>query len=296
MRAARLIWLCGLSVAFAPAPAFAQSQDSPAGDEIPLERCDRLPVVKVRIDGADYRFLVDTGATTFLNLKSFSNGKSKRIHISSWSGTGSTSAREVTLPELALGSHRLQKLSLPAVDLSPIGQACGGQIDGILGVDLLEKLGATIDLQRRVARLGNVATPPPDSDEEARKHHAQMEQHCLAAFNSADVKALEECLDPDVVLFTPWGESRGRKAMVEYVRERYFSLRPLPRMEMKVKSVRIIGAAAYYDYDYAITLPVGRIEGRGTGLCRRHGERWLLMNMHNSRVEPPDPTASAARP
>ncbi|MGH9796236.1 MAG: aspartyl protease family protein [Candidatus Acidiferrales bacterium] len=295
MRAARHILGTLLSVC-AATPLVAQSQPARDGDEIPLERCDRLPVVKVRIDGADYRFLVDTGATTFLNLKSFSSGKSKRITISSWSGTGSTSAREVMLPELALGSHRIEKLRVPAVDLSAIGEACGGQIDGILGVDLLEKLGATIDLHRRVARLGNVATPPRDSDEEARKHHAQMERLCLAAFNAADVKALEECLDPDVVLFTPWGESRGRKAMVDYVRERYFSLHPLPRMEMKVKSVRIIGSAAYYDYDYSITLPVGRIEGRGTGLCRRHGDRWLLLNMHNSRVEPSGPADLSSRP
>lgn len=264
-------------------PAFAQSP--PAVEEIPLERCDRLPVVKVRIDGSDFRFLVDTGATTFLHLKSFAGSRSGRIQISSWSGTGTTSARQVTLPELALGSQRLKDLKLPAIDLSPIGEACGGKIDGILGVDLLEKLGATIDLQRRVARLGSVETTPPISSEEAAKHHLQIEHLCLEAFNRADLKALEECLDPDVVLFTPWGESRGRKAMLEYVRDRYFSLKPVPRMEMKMKTVRIIGDAAWYDYDYSIVLPAGRIDGRGTGVCRRHGDRWLLLNMHNSRVE-----------
>jgi len=269
--------------------ASAPAQPPPPPEEIPLEKCDRLPVVKVRIEETDFRFLVDTGATTFLNLKSFAGGKSKNIQISSWSGTGSTSARLVTLPELTLGSHRLEKLRLPAVDLSPIGQACGGQIDGILGVDLLEQMGATIDLRRRVARLGNVVTPPPQSDEQALQHHFQIEQLCMDAFNKGDLKALEECLDPDVVLFTPWGEARGRKAMLDYVRERYFSLRPLPQMEMKMKSVRIIGSAAWYDYDYSIALPIGRIEGRGTGICRRHGDRWLLLNMHNSRVESPEP-------
>ena len=287
-RPIRWFWLA-LVALISITPARAQQPHSPA-DEIPLEKCDRLPVVKIRIDDSDFRFLVDTGATTFLNLKSFSGGKSKNIQISSWSGTGTTSARLVTLPDLTLGSHRLEKLRLPAVDLSPIGEACGGQIDGILGVDLLEQMGATIDLQRRVARLGNVTTPPRVADDAAAKeHHAQIEQECINAFNAGDVKALEGCLDPDVVLFTPWGEARGRKAMLDYVRERYFSLRPLPRMEMKTRSVRIIGDAAWYDYDYSIALPVGRIEGRGTGVCRRHGDRWLLLNMHNSRIEPPDP-------
>src|SRR5262249_46611611 len=40
-------------------------------NEIPLERCDRLPVVKVNAADREMRFLVDTGATTVLNLKSF---------------------------------------------------------------------------------------------------------------------------------------------------------------------------------------------------------------------------------
>src|SRR5712692_12073898 len=110
--------------------------------------------MNVRIDGTDMRFLLDTAATTMLNLKSFSSGRSKKIEVTSWSGTAATSAREISLPELALGNHRLRDLKLPAIDLSPIGKACGGQIDGILGVDLHEKMGVTIDLKRQVASPG----------------------------------------------------------------------------------------------------------------------------------------------
>ncbi len=51
-------------------PAIPRAQELPSSNEIPIERCDLLPVVKVRIDGADMRFLLDTGATTMLNLKS----------------------------------------------------------------------------------------------------------------------------------------------------------------------------------------------------------------------------------
>src|SRR5215468_4090939 len=122
---------------------YAQSPQTPT--EIPIERCDVLPIVKVRIDGVDMRFLLDTAATTMLNLKSFSSGRSKEIQVSSWSGTAATSAREVSLPELTLGTHRLRGLQLPAIDLSPIGNSCGRKIDGILGVDLLDKMGVTID-------------------------------------------------------------------------------------------------------------------------------------------------------
>jgi predicted aspartyl protease len=56
------------------------------------------------------RFLLDTGATTILNLSSFTTGHSKNIEVTSWSGTAATSAREVRLPEFALGKHSLHDL------------------------------------------------------------------------------------------------------------------------------------------------------------------------------------------
>ncbi|HXJ14915.1 MAG TPA: retropepsin-like aspartic protease, partial [Candidatus Limnocylindrales bacterium] len=177
-----------------------RGQGSADGDEIPLEKCDVLPVVRVKIDGAEMRFLLDTGATTMLNLRSFSTGRSKDVKVTSWSGTAATSAREVRLPELALGSHRLKDLRLPAIDLSPIGKACGGRVDGILGVDLLDKMGVTIDLKRHVASMG----PPVEPD--ARAMFGQMEthmHHCAEAFERGNAKELEECFDPEIVLYTP---------------------------------------------------------------------------------------------
>jgi hypothetical protein len=72
----------------------AQTDDKK--DEIPIERCDRLPVVTMRVAGENRRFLLDTGATSILNLKSFTSGEStKHLHIYSWSGGAATSAREV---------------------------------------------------------------------------------------------------------------------------------------------------------------------------------------------------------
>src|SRR5215510_7089387 len=138
----------------------ARPQEPQQLSEIPIERCDLLPIVKVRIDGTDMRFLLDTAATSMLNLKSFSSGRSKEIKVTSWSGTAATSAREVLLPEILFGDHRLRDLRLPAIDLSPIGNACGGKIDGILGVDLLDRMGVTIDLRRRIASINSVPASP----------------------------------------------------------------------------------------------------------------------------------------
>ncbi|HYL61842.1 MAG TPA: aspartyl protease family protein [Candidatus Methylomirabilis sp.] len=108
--------------------------------EIPLDHCDSLPVIHVKAAGKDVRFLVDTAATTILNLASFAGGTAEDVSITSWSGTLATSAKEVTLSELEIGNTKFVRIKLPAIDLSAIGKACGRPVDGILGVDILRRL------------------------------------------------------------------------------------------------------------------------------------------------------------
>src|SRR4249920_3269228 len=124
--------------------------------ELPLERCDALPVIDVQVAGLHKLFLVDTAATSILNMESFSAGQARDIRVTSWSGTLATSAKEVTLPDLSVGRTKLLDVKLPAIALSAIGKACGRKIDGILGVDLLGKLGASINLKEQTI---HVATP-----------------------------------------------------------------------------------------------------------------------------------------
>lgn len=255
---------------------------APSQDEVPIERCDGLPVIRVRIDAAEMRFLVDTAATTTLNLKSFSAGESKRVKVTSWSGTAATSAREVSVPELAVGTHRLENLKLPAIDLSPIGKACGGRIDGILGVDVLDKLGVTINLKRQVAQVDGT---PAD----ARARYDEMEAsmaHCNDAFDLGKADALEECFDPEIILYTPMGEFRGRKQVMEFLKEHYLQFAPHIHYEMKPRDIQGLGDAMWYSYDYTIASPSKSVAGHGMAVCRRSGGRWRILNMHNSLLEP----------
>ena len=257
------------------------AQAPPATSEIPIERCDLLPIVKVRIDGTDMRFLLDTGATSMLNLKSFSSGRSKEIQVTSWSGTAATSAREVFLPEVMLGDHRLRDLRLPAIDLSPIGNACGGKIDGILGVDLLDKMGVTIDLKRRVASL---AAPPANASALYEQMEAAM-HHCTAAFESGNAAELEECFDLEIVLFAPQGEFRGRKEVMEYLQRRFLQYSPKLSYKMNLHDLKLFGDALWYSYDYEIVSPKEHLIGRGMSMCRKDGTHWRILNMHNSLRE-----------
>lgn len=253
-----------------------------AQEELPLGRCDRLPVVNLRVGGSKFQFLVDTGATSILNLKSFSSGAAKDIHVSSWQGTAATSAREVSIPDLALGNHRLRNLKLPAIDLSPIANACGGSIDGILGIDLLEQMGVTLDLRRRIARLG---LEPQD----AQAKYAEMELAmgpCHKAFNEGKALELEACFDSEIILYNKWGEYRGRKQVMAYLQENFLRYAPNLHFDLKPHDVQIFGEALWYSYDYTIDLPARKIVGQGVAMCRKSDGRWRMLNMHNSVISP----------
>ncbi len=268
----------------------AVAQQPPPPSEIPIERCDVLPVVKVRIDSADMRFLLDTAATTVLNLKTFSSGRSKEIQISSWSGTVPTSAREVSLPDLVFGEHHLRNLKLPAIDLSPIGDACGGKIDGILGVDLLDKMGVTIDLKRRVASMA-------PSQQDARAVYSQMEESmhkCNVAFNEGNAAVLEDCFDPEIVLYAPGGEFHGRTEVMGFLQKSYLQYAPKISYQMQLHEVQLFGDALWYSYDYVIDSPREHTVGHGMSMCRKDGEHWRILNLHNSLRDPAAAIAAAA--
>jgi ketosteroid isomerase-like protein len=262
-------------------PVSVRAQIINKKDEIPIERCDRLPVVTMKVAGENRRFLLDTAATTILNLKSFTSGESKQVHIYSWSGSEATSAREVFLPEVELGTHKLRDLKLKAIDLSAIGNACGGQIDGILGVDLLDQMGMTIDLKRRVAVPAPAEQRGISSDAFAEAEGDMGS--CVAAFNQGDVKAMEECFDPEVVFYTPHGEYRGRLEVINYLSQRYFKSASKPRYDAQPHDIRSFGDLMWYSYDFWIDSPEEHLAGHGMTMCRKDaGGRWRILTVNNS--------------
>ena len=256
-------------------------------EEIPLGTCDRLPVVEVRISGMKFIFLVDTAAVSTLNLKSFAHGDPTKANISSWSGTVETSAQNVTVGDLAVGDHHFKDLKLLAVDLSAIGKTCGSRIDGILGIDLLARLGATVDLKNHPARL------LVDSETvEARiaELHAQL-LACEQAFNRDDQVAFAECFDPHVVIFAIGGDLYGRDAAMEYYRTRYAQQRPPAQLTVTPRALHPIGDAIWVEYDLRIMFGDRIIQARGTALCQKADGRWRFVHMNHSSplADPPEP-------
>ena len=264
-------------------PLFLGAVPLPVGaQEIPLKHCDTLPVIEVAVGDRSMLFLVDTAATSFLNLKTFAEGESRDVEVTSWAGTLATSAREITLKEVAIGGTKLTGLKLPAVDLSAIGKACGRKIDGILGVDLLAKLGATIDLKKQTVHVTTVSEE--HASELAAEMHREMHQ-CLEAFNNSDEQAFGDCLDPKIVLFSMETELYGREQVIGYFRERYFHQRPAARLEIRESAFHPIGEAVWYEYEFKIESARGVLRGRGMAMCKKSEGRWRMASMHHSVME-----------
>jgi ketosteroid isomerase-like protein len=266
-----LLAFVGLAFPLAAPTAVAQT-------EIPIERCDRLPVVILQVDKEDKRFLVDTAATSFLNANSFVSRHSQEVRIQSWNETTALNAADISINELSLGSQVIRNVRLPAIDLSAISKACGGQLDGILGVDLLERLGVTIDLERSVARLGVTLS---NAELALISDLEKAIESCSAAFNSADAERLASCFDPDFVLSSPGGELHGRDQVAHYF-QRYFGLSPHARLSVSMSDQRATGELVWGFYDYMIETPSSRTSGRGMMLCRKSGKQWYIVSMHES--------------
>jgi predicted aspartyl protease len=271
-----------LSALIVPGRALAQ--------EIPLEHCDSLPVIEVQAAGQPMRFLVDTGATSLLNLKSFAQGQTRDVQITSWTGTLATSAREVTLSELTVGRTKFIGLKLPAIDLSAVGNACGRKIDGILGVDLMAKMGATIDLKRQIM---HVRTVQEDHDAHLGDEVHRDTQRCVSAFNNSDERSFAECLDPKITLFSADTELVGREPVLGYFRNRYFHQRPAAKLEIHEDGFHPIGEAVWYEYDFTIDSVRGSLRGHGMAMCRKSSGRWRMASMQHT-LEHFEPAAKGA--
>ena len=265
-----------IACAIAAAPARAQ--------DVPLQNCGGLLTIPVSAGNHSFTFLVDTAAnSTFLNIKSFPYGISKPATIANWRGTDSTLGRDVYLDDLVIGTQHLKDLKLSAIDLSSMQQACGKRIDGVLGANLLERLGMTIDLKNRVARFG--PTGPPAREEQIQWDEFDRQlSACSEAFSRSDEAAFAGCIDPEIVLYTFAGAYRGRDEVMNYFGKTYFHRDPPAVLTLTPRAHHFTGDVIWLEYELRITLAQQVIHARGTALFRNSGGSWLLLHMNHSLI------------
>src|SRR5579864_5303490 len=94
-----LLAIASAGLVFPLAALNSAAQAPTSATEIPMQRCDRLPVVILQVDKEEKRFLVDTAATSFLIAKSFIGGHAKEVQIHSWNETTILHACDVSIGE-----------------------------------------------------------------------------------------------------------------------------------------------------------------------------------------------------
>jgi hypothetical protein len=140
----------------------------------------------------------------------------------------------------------------------------------------------TIDLKRQRASIDM-------SPGELQAEFADMEKEmhpCNDAFHLGNGEALGNCFDPAIVLYTPTGEFRGRKQVMDYLEERYLRYGPKVRFRMTPPDIRSFGDLIWYSYDYTLESPTEHASGHGMAMCRRTNGHWRILNMHNSLLQP----------
>lgn len=251
--------------------------------DVRLESCRQLPIVKVTVSKRQFQFLLDTGAAaTLLNLKSFSSADSTEVTMESWTGSSSAAGRQVVLHDFAIGDQSLTNLKLLAIDLTALERSCQRRVDGVLGADLIEKFGLTIDLKNHIVTLHATSKPPESRFSQLH----EQQSRCEEAFNRSDEKTFEQCLDPEVVMLTSHGDFRGRKAVMKHLKEMFFDQVPPVSISITPLAHQAIGPVIWVEYDMSINMRGQLTHTKGTALYQKAGEKWLMSNMNNSMPMP----------
>jgi len=145
----------------------------------------------------------------------------------------------VFIPELAFGEHRLRDLKLPAIDLSPIGNACGAKSTAFSAWTFSTKWESLSILNAMLLR-------PPRLPPMQERLYDQMEtamHHCNTAFELGKATELEECFDPEIV-YSPHKENfAAAKQVMDYLQRRFMQYSPALSYKMYLRDVKVIGDA-----------------------------------------------------
>jgi ketosteroid isomerase-like protein len=256
--------------------SFAQSTRA---QDIPLDSCRTLATINVTTGRRTLRLLVDTGATSsMMNAKSFPEGDTARVEMHSWNGAFAADGRKADITDMAIGGRHLKAMTFLAVDLSDLERQCGEEIDGIMGADLIRKLGMEIDLKKRVARF---AADPEERPNQTSDLSEQFDL-CEAALNRSDEHTFRDCLDPDVVLVVSGKSYRGRDAVLRYFDHEYFADGRSTTMSVDRSTYHATGEAVWVEYELSFRFHDQAILERGTALFQKSGRKWLVVSLNHS--------------
>jgi hypothetical protein len=167
------------SAASAPDSARTLRVQAPRTESLPLSISrENKPYLQILVNGRPLTVYIDTGAGTIIDL---SRAKELGVQlVPSYAGFGFTGegfmAHEGRIDRLQLGRVTLHGLPVRFVDLTQTRRIYAHQglpvLDGVLGVDVLSALRASIDFDRSVLTLRrpkqSITVPDADAVREVR--------------------------------------------------------------------------------------------------------------------------------
>lgn len=148
MLSRRQLALALSAAALAPGPAFAEAQAASEPEVVIAtgeDRYDRLTIPVTIADQGPFDFVVDTGADRTVLCQEIADqlGLPPGRDVMVQGITGSELTHTVQAPEITLGKIVLKSLDLPVLPRARLG------VDGLLGVDALQKRRLVMDFRER---------------------------------------------------------------------------------------------------------------------------------------------------
>ncbi len=113
----------------------------------------------------------------------------------------------------------------------------------------------------------------------------RLEREQAADFNRRDLDAIVEQFEPGFVGFSSTRHKRiaGRAALKKTF-EHYLDQSPRVRYRIAEPRVQMLDGTAVVSFYWVVQLSPGhRVEGRGSHVLIKHGDRWRIVHEHFSR-------------
>jgi predicted aspartyl protease len=125
--------------------------------EIPFEYRLGIIVIKVKINGTDYNFMLDTGAPNVISkeLAALLQLESKKTSKATDSGKNKSEVGFVIVDEITIGDLRFLKTGAAVTNISASKEISCMEIDGIIGSNLMRKAIWQIDYANKKITITN---------------------------------------------------------------------------------------------------------------------------------------------
>jgi ketosteroid isomerase-like protein len=107
---------------------------------------------------------------------------------------------------------------------------------------------------------------------------------CNDLFNAGDASHFREQFAADIVWLTPYGEIRGRDAVVAHLENDFVRKGARMSADLKPEDFHLEGDTYWMNYECKVILPERTLRYRATLISKLHGDKWQVQSAHYSPI------------